>query len=235
MILAFGIAAWDLAPICAAEGLPTADDVLRELVKRSQSQGILQSRGYYLCMKQTVTEDFDSSGRVTERKVKVSESHPNPSETKDANKWTSQNGINLNEDLLRRYQFTLLRREILNGRPAFLLTFVPRDPPPPVHHFQDRLLNRATGTLWIDEQDYELVKANLCLSEPVSFGILGAVDALAFGFERLHTDDGNWLMKWTDTFFKGRKFVIPIQIRKRVDCTDFKRLNAPGDQTSATD
>jgi hypothetical protein len=194
------------------------------MVERSRSAHSGQDQGYYLCTKQTVTEELDSSGHVTSRKVKKGESKSNPSGAADANKWGSQNGINLDEQLLSRYRFTVAGREVLNGRSAFLLTFVPREPAPPVHHFQDRLLNRAMGSLWIDEKDYELVKASLSLSQPVSFGILGAVDAINFGFERTRGPDGNWFTKWTDTHFKGRKFIIPFQIRKRVDCTDFRRL-----------
>ena len=89
-------------------------------------------------------------------------------------------------------------------------------------------MNRAMGTLWIDEQDDQSVKATIGLSESVSFGILGAVDSLNFGFERLHTETGTWLTRWTDTAFKGRKFVIPVQFRKRVDCSNFTRLPPEG-------
>jgi hypothetical protein len=234
LVLALACVWCRVASLQAAEPLPSADEVLRELVRRSQAQGASESqKNCYLCTKQTVTEEWDSSGRVAHRKVKVGESHIEPKAVKDANKWGSQNGVSLNEDLLRRYRFTVSRREMLNGRPTLVLTFVPTTPPAPVQRLQDRLLNRAMGTLWIDEQDSELVRANLCLCESVSFGILGAVDALNFSFERLHAPDGSWLMKWTDTFFKGRKFVIPVQIRKRVDCSDYRRLNAPGEPDPA--
>jgi hypothetical protein len=211
--------------------LPSADAVLQQLIAHARGDHRSTPQGYYLCTKQTVTDELDSSGRITNRKVKVGESRPNPREASAANQWSSQNGFNLDEDLLHRYQFTLDRREVLNGRSSFVLTFVPKDPPAPIHKFQDRLLNRAMGTIWIDEQDHELVKASLCLGQPVSFGILGAVDTITFGFERGRTEEGAWLTKWTDTYFKGRKFVIPVQIRKRVDCSDFRRLE-PANESS---
>jgi hypothetical protein len=218
------------APASPTEPLPTADQVLRELAKRSQNPRLSDSSPCYLCTKRTVTEELDSSGRVTHRKVNVGESHLDPSAVKDANKWGSQNGVKLNEDLLQRFQFTLSHRELLNGRSTLVLTFVPNNPPAPVRQFQDRLLNQAIGTLWIDAEDYELAKANLFLGQPVSFGILGAVQRLTFGFERTRAADGAWLMKWTDTFFKGRKFIIPVQLRKRVDCTDFRRVDSPREE-----
>jgi hypothetical protein len=230
LLLVVGLAALDVRSARATEeGLPSADQLLQQMLEHSRGAQTTAGRGYYLCTKQTVTDELDSSGQITTRKVKLGESRPNPHETRDAGKWTSQNGFNLDEDLLRRYNFTVVKREILNGRPSFVLTFVPKAPPPPPRKFQDRLLNRAMGTIWLDQQDHELVKASLRLGQPVSFGILGAVDIVTFGFERGRTEEGTWLTKWTDVYFKGRKFVIPLQIRKRVDCTAFRRLDAPTD------
>lgn len=206
-----------------AEGsLPSADEVLRRLLEHGRGPQP-EPQGYYLCTKQTVTEEMDRSGRVTSRKVKVGESKSQPNESANANKWGGQNGIAFDQDLLQRFDFTVAKKETINGRPTFLLTFAPKNPLWPIHRIQDRLLNRARGSLWIDEQDSELVKADLALSEPVSFGILGAVDVLQFSFERTHVDGGEWLTHWTETNFKGRKFVIPIQIRKRVDCGEYKK------------
>jgi len=206
----------------ADRGLPSADQVLRQLLDHARAAQAPD--GYYLCTKQTVTDELDSSGHITSRKVKLGESRPSPREAKDASKWSTQNGFSIDQDLLQRYQFTVVDREIINGRSSLVLTFLPKDPPLPPLKFQDRLLNRAMGTVWIDEQDHELAKASLCLGQPVSFGILGAVDIVTFNFERARTADGAWLTKWTDAYFKGRKFVIPVQIRKRVDCTDFRKL-----------
>jgi hypothetical protein len=220
---------------CVGASLPEVDEVLQRLIQRSQSDNPIQPHGAYLCTKQTLTEEMDSQGRVTERKVKVRETESRPDGATAANKWGSENGIGLDAQLLRRYHFSLLKREDINGRPALLLTFVPKVPPAPVRHFQDRLLNRAMGTLWVDEEDYELVKANICLGEPVSFGIFGAVDALNFAFERERSDSGNWLTHWTETYVKARKFLKPIQTRKRVDWRDFRRLDQVNDTTSSED
>jgi hypothetical protein len=207
----------------AADVLPAPEEILRKLVERSESPRQPETQAYYLCTKQTVTEELDHSGRVTSRKVKVGESRSNPNAA-DANKWSSQNGISFDQALFERFKFTVADKEVFNGRPTFRLVFVPKQPAWPVRRFQDRLLNRATGTLWIDEQDSELVKASIGLSESVSFGLLGAVEAVNFSFERARAENGGWLTRWTDTSFKGRKFVIPFQTRKRVECTDFRKV-----------
>ena len=216
-----------LTPLQAAENLPPVDEVLRNLVKRAQSpRGPDPGSSYYLCTKQTVTEDMDSSGKITNRKVKVDESRRNPGGPADANKWSNKNGFRLDEDLLSRYTFTLDKRELFKGRPTLILHFAAKEPAPPVRQFQDRVLNEVVGTIWVDEADYELAKASLSLGQPVSFGILGAIHHFNFSFERARAEDGNWLTCWTDTFVRARKFVIPFQTRKRVDWTDFKKLVA---------
>lgn len=219
---------WLTTSAQAEEPLPPVEEVLQKMVQRAQSErpdASQDGRSYYLCTKKTVTEEMDSSGQIRNRKVKVRESRSNPSGAADANKWSSKNGINLNADLLRRYQFTLLRREMFNGRPTFLLTFVPRDPPPRVRQLQDYLLNRTVGTVWIDEADHELARAVIRLGQPVSFGILGAVESFHFSFERARASDGHWLTRFTDTKVKARKFLIPVQTRKRVDWTGFRKLD----------
>src|ERR1041385_2705641 len=121
-----------LSSVASDKGLPSADEVLRQLLEHARAaHGLPAGRGYYLCTKQTVTDELDSSWHITSRKVKLGESHPNPREASDASKWSTQNGFNLDEDLLRRFQFTVVERQMLNGRSNLLLHFVPKDPPPP--------------------------------------------------------------------------------------------------------
>jgi hypothetical protein len=205
----------------AGEALPSANEILQRLLDHNGTPRPA-SKAYFLCTKQTVDEEMDRGGRVTSRKIKVGESRSQPNNSTDARKWGGQNGVSFDRDLLQRFDFTVQKREMLNGRSTFLLTFVPKTPAWPVRRLQDRLLNRAAGSLWIDEQEAELVKADLYLSEPVSFGILGAADVIRFSFERSYVSGAGWLTHWIETNFKGRKFVIPIQVRRRVDCSDYK-------------
>jgi hypothetical protein len=210
----------------ADQPLPPVDEVLRRMVERAQARSAPQTASTYICRKKTVTEEMDPSGRVTERKVKVGESRPASNGATDANKWGSQNGVNLGEDLLRRFDFDVVDRQIINRRATLILTFVPKRPAVPAFHLQDFVLNRAMGTIWVDEQQYEVVKADIRLGQPISFGPLGAVNEVSFAFERFFSPDGGWLTRWTETFVKARKLLKPIQMRKRVDCTDFRKLTA---------
>jgi hypothetical protein len=212
-------------PVRSDQPLPTAADVLQRVVERSQTQPSASSAAPYFCKKQTVTEEMDPEGRVTERKVKIGESKSAPG-THDANKWGRQNGVGLDEGLLRRFNFSVVDREIRKGRRTLVMTFVPKRPLAPIRHLQDHLLNRAMGTIWVDEEDNEMVKADIRLGEPVSFGLLGAVEELSFSFELARSEEGGWLTQSSETYVKARKFLKPFQLRKRVDCSDFHKLAA---------
>lgn len=222
-----------LAGVCSGaplQPLPSAEEIVQKLVQRAENarsgdQG--NSELYYLCTKKTVTEEMDNHGQVTDREVKVRERRRPSSGAMDARKWTADNGVSLDAELLRRYEFTVVKRELLNGRSTLVLTFSPRDPPAPIRKLQDYLLNRTMGTIWVDEAEYELAKAVITLAEPVSFGILGAVHAFSFSFQRGRAEDGSWLNLWTDTTVKARKFLRPIRTRKRVDWTGFQKLERP--------
>ncbi len=222
-----------LGATCMAESgrpLPSAQTVLQKLVQRAERTHATEeevSERFYLCTRKTVTEEMDTEGKVTNRKVKVRERRRPSSGAWDARKWTAENGVSLDAELLRRYDFTVVRREMLNGRSSLVLTFAPQVPPPAVRRLQDYLLNRAIGTVWVDEEEYEVAQADISLGQPVSFGILGAVHAFSFSFQRVRTHDGNWLNLWMDTKVKARKFLLPVRTRKRVDWTDFQKLDAP--------
>ena len=209
-----------------SDALPSPDEILRRVWTRSQAPEAA-APSYFLCTKQTVTEELDTHGRVTQRKVRVRENRSQRAGAEDVDKWTSQNGVNLGEDLLKRFNFSVIGKTNIDGRAAFHLTFVPKVPPAPVRDFRDRLLNKAMGVIWVDATEDELVKAHLCLSEPVSFGIIGGVESLAFSFERTRATEGAWLTRWTETQFKGRKFLKWVQTRKRVDWSEYRPLEAP--------
>lgn len=226
--LAFGFCLFASLLCRGEEPLPPVEEVIRRFIERSQTNSVVEEQTSYRCTRQTVTEDMDSDGHIKNRKVKIRETQSRASGPGDARKWSTSNGFSLDASLLRRYTFTLAGVETLNERPAYLLKFVPKVPPAPIRRFQDHLLNRVAGTLWIDQQDYELVKAQLRLEEPVSFGIIGAVDTLTFAFERARSNEGGWLTKWTETYVKARKFLTPLQTRKRVEWSDFHPANAEG-------
>ena len=229
MIRALKVCIWfvwglALASACrAGDDLPEPEGVLRKVLTHARSSAATQAQNY-LYTKQTVTQDIDAAGHITSRKVHVCTSRSRPIGPADATKWSNSHGVNLDEELLTRYSLTVAGRVVLQGRSTLEITFSPKDPPAPVHRPLDRLLNRGTGTIWVDEEDYELARADLRLTEPVNLIILGTIDNLSFHFERTRSPDGNWLTTRTETTFRGRRFLNPVQFRHVTDYTGYKRI-----------
>src|SRR5438552_3953776 len=69
----------------------------------------------------------------------------------------------LTPEVVARFKFTLISQKSINDRPAYEITFEPKRPEPPAHHMIDRLLNRISGTLWIDAEEFEVARAQISL------------------------------------------------------------------------
>jgi hypothetical protein len=220
------ICALALASACrAADDLPAPEGVLQKVLAHARASALSESKSY-LYTKQTVTQDIDPAGRITSRKVQVRTSRARPIGPADASKWSNSHGVNLDEELLARYSLKLVGRVALRGRPTLEITFGPKHPPMPVHRALDRLLNRAAGAIWVDEEDYELAQAELRLTEPVNLVVLGAIDDLSFHFERSRSAEGSWLTTRTETNFRGRRLLNPVQFRQVTEYTGYKRIES---------
>jgi hypothetical protein len=148
----------------------------------------------------------------------------------------SKNGKGSNRDnfltpeLVARYDFKLLRQTEVNGRPAYELAFQPKDPEPPVHRMLDRLLNRISGTIWLDAQEFEVARAQLQLGSEVDFlgGVLGSLKKLAFTVTRIRVAEGLWLNSVSSGDFEGRKLLDSMRIKTSSRTSNFKPLSISG-------
>lgn len=113
-------------------------------------------------------------------------------------------------NLVKRFQFTLVGREMLNGRPSLVVDFKPLNDHLPVNQFADKFINKAAGRVWVDEGDYAVAQAQLHLTEQVNVfgGIVGAVWKFNYGFTRLRTPEGYWFARRMDWHLEGREVVI---------------------------
>ena len=213
-----------LALACRADaGLPQAEEVLCQATAHARASAAFEAPSY-LYTKRTTVQNIDAADHVTNQKVQVKSVRSRPIGPADATHWSRTYGVNLDQELLDRYSLTLTKRIELAGRPTLEITFSPRNPPIPAHRPLDYLLNRAAGTLWVDEEDYEVAKADLRLLQAVNLSVLGEIDELTFRFERTRSADGGWLMTRTESTFRGRRLLNPIQTRHVTEYTAYKRL-----------
>ncbi len=116
----------------------------------------------------------------------------------------------LNQDLVNRFNFTIMGRDLLNGRPALVVDFVPVNQTLPERNLKERFINKAAGRIWIDADDYSLVKADIHLTQEVNvgWGLIGAVWKFHYAFERERTADGLWFPSEVDWHLEGREVII---------------------------
>jgi hypothetical protein len=134
--------------------------------------------------------------------------------------------IELNEELVGKYRFDLTGREAVNGRPAFVMSFQPRSSDLPVKRKLDRLLNKVAGRVWIDEQDYEIVRVDLHLAENVSAwgGMLASVRKFLLRVEQTKVDESAWLPSSIDAYIDGRILIKSLHLRIRQENSEFHKL-----------
>jgi len=228
------------APLPAIE--PLLQHVLEQAKKEGDNDRAFDARYSYSRIK--VTEYRDLAGELKKREEKsivhgtaaqpvaarpdaasersgtVSDTHSNVH-----GKQFKRNDFLLDEDLASRFQFTLVGRELLNGRPALIIDFVPAAKTPPERNLKDRFINKAAGRVWIDEADYSLVKADLHLTEQVNvgFGFIGAVWKFHYGFERKRTDDSLWFTSSVDWHLEGREVVINRRVDYHEETTGIRK------------
>jgi hypothetical protein len=116
-----------------------------------------------------------------------------------------------------------VREEKFASRPAWVLSFVPKANAES-DSFLDRLINAMSGTFWIDQEDYQLAKADIRLSKRVSFfgGIAGAIDKMELTLIQKRIDTSVWLGEAIHIDFVGRKLLSNIRFKCFENCGDFR-------------
>ncbi len=140
---------------------------------------------------------------------------------------TGQSADNfLTPELVARFDFELIGQTPLNGRMAYQISFKPKNPEPPEHHLVDKLLNRLSGTIWIDSQEFEVAKADVQLRSEVNLlgGVAGSLKKLAYTITRTRVADGLWFSTSSAGNFEGRKLVEAMRVKTKSQSNGFRPL-----------
>ena len=144
-------------------------------------------------------------------------------------------GFRFDRELVQKYRGEMLGRDTVNGRPAYVLHFEPKSRDLPVRKRIDRLTNKLTGKLWIDAQDYEIVKAEGNLIEParVGLGLIAKFSKLDFSVEMVRLDDSTYLPLRLDALLQGRIVFSSIYQRQTIHWKDFQKVEAAAQKGTA--
>jgi hypothetical protein len=217
--------------------LPTFESVLQRVLQRAKAEGDNDHAfdEHYRYARTKVTEFRNSAGQLKKREANTSLHVPAPAPTTPApasaaaskpapekteavsdthsnvrGQQIKKSDFLLNQDLVSRFEFTIIGRNLLNGRPALVVDFVPVNNSLPERNLKERFINRAAGRIWIDADDYSLVKADLHLTQQVNvgWGLVGAVWKFHYEFERERTADGLWFPSEVEWHLEGREVIV---------------------------
>ena len=213
-----------------AQELPSIETVLqhvRTMAPQEKSNDAV-FRSHYSFVRKRTTRELDAKGNVKKQQTKESRNNPAvvpasyhvpvqpaAATTKDMPEQQrkteprafERNEFVLNEDLLSRFDFKVVGREQVNGRNAVVVQFKPKSKDLPTRNLKDRFINKAAGTVWVDEGDWLLAKVDLYLTEGVNVvgGLVGAVKKFNYRFDRDRTSDGLWYTTKIDWRLEGRE------------------------------
>ena len=88
----------------------------------------------------------------------------------------------------------------------------------------DRLLNRISGTIWIDAEEFEVARADIQLRSEVNLlgGVIGSLKKLAYTMTRTRVADGVWFNTSSCGDFEGRKLIESMRIKTKSECRNFR-------------
>jgi hypothetical protein len=120
--------------------------------------------------------------------------------------------VPLDAELFARYRGEVVGRDVIGGRPAFIMQFTPKSRDLPIRRRQDYLLNKLAGKIWVDQNDYDIVKVEARLTERTRvFWGLGNIEKADLYFEQTRLREGVYLPMRFTFFVDGRKFFTTIR------------------------
>lgn len=114
------------------------------------------------------------------------------------------------DDVVAALDYTLERRDVLDGRPAIVVAFAPRPGARPATR-EGRVVRHFTGRVWVDEDEQQVVRVEAEAIEAISFGFgwLVRIDRGTRGlFRRQKMADGAWLPVEARLIGGGRALVF---------------------------
>jgi hypothetical protein len=216
--------------------LPKLADVIQRAMERAvaEDENDRQFKLHYDYTRTRVTEYRNSRGELKKKEEKrdqqssapptatnsTMKAAPKP-QTQSTNEPLSESHSNVRGKALRvkdyslpelvaRFDFTLVGREMTNGHSLLVLDFKPADRKLPINNFKDKFINKAAGRFWVDEQDYAITRAEMHLTKKVSVfgGIAGSVSQFTYSFERERMPEGFWYSRNVDWHLEGREVIF---------------------------
>jgi hypothetical protein len=145
---------------------------------------------------------------------------------------TKDEKIRFNREFTERYRYKIEKTEVVRGHPCWAISFKPREGKLPVRDRMDRALNQLRGTLWVDRDDFGLVRVEFALHEPFKYwgGFLAVIRKTDGWVDYTRVDSNVWLPLHFHLKLDLRVMMFK-NIRRLItkDWFDYRRVNQPSD------
>ncbi len=128
-------------------------------------------------------------------------------------------------ELIARYNFEVLRKDLYQDRKTWVLDFRPKSSNPE-KTIPDRIYNRLAGRIWVDDEDAEIAKLDVHLTEDLQLGWLGMLGSLKechLILERQRMPDAIWVNAKQCAALVGRKLFKSFRFRATEESSGFHR------------
>jgi hypothetical protein len=238
--------------------LPKVEEVVKRAVERGklEPENDTNFKLHYYFVRSRITEIRNVEGKLKKTRTKISTNAPAawltaappepaepvvvinsskqgepaaPSSPQALPRKFDKNQLKLSDDLVERFDFKLVGREITNGCSALVLDFAPKKKKLPENGLRDRVVNRMAGRVWVDEREFAIRKATLRLTESLSIvgGIVGEARKFEYSFHRERTDDGLWYVTNSEWHLEGREVLVQRQADYRETRTLVRKETVP--------
>ena len=252
--LCIAVLFWGLiTPSVQSAPAPDVHEIIRKLSANGENQELSARRDAIAYQRTSRVEYLNEDGTVKRKQTRIYRIFPQdgrsvtrlvtvngrpPKEKSDKKRSAARETgeksrtLAVSDDLLSRFEFTFVREEKFAGRATWVLAFVPKAGAPEDEIF-DKFINAMTGKLWIDQEEYQLAKAEVHLSKRVAFfgGLAGALDKLDLTLIQRRIEPSVWLGEAINIDCSGRKLLSTMKFRAFENCSGFEKVS--GDQARA--
>jgi len=234
----------------------TADQVVEKFVAASEDEALTAKRNSFGYRRASQVDYLDAQGKSRHKVERIYQIKPvngevvtkllmvngkPPTEKPDSKRTAArQTGeksrtLHFNKELMDRFQYTLAEETVIDGRPLHVLRFSPK-PDADADGFFNKLINAMHGTLWIDQEDFQLMKADIHLGQKISFfgGLAGAIEKLDLTLVQKRLEAGVWLPQLTLIDFSGRKLLSDMKFRCLENCFEFEKTSMTQANTTSS-
>ena len=145
----------------------------------------------------------------------------------------SGNLVTKNVDLFQeKFTPVLAGMGSVNARPAYVIQLQPNKDHKLKSRTVNRFMNQLNAKLWVDKEEFHIVRINAKLKKPVTFlgGLAGAVNAINISVSQKRLANDTWVDESVSANFDARMFWRTYKFRMKSESSNFEPTTSQKDE-----